>query len=148
MTRHSRDAESAAGVVVGTLGSDCHVAGVRVLEHVLTKEGFRVVPLGVMNSQEDFIRAAIETRASALFISSIYGHGRQDFEGLRDKCREAGIGDILIYLGGNLLVDESDDWEITKKVFLELGADRVYPPETRPQMAIGHLRSDLERPCE
>lgn len=36
-------------VVLGVIGADCHVTGVRVMEHALRKGGFQVVSLGVMN---------------------------------------------------------------------------------------------------
>ncbi|HHX51821.1 MAG TPA: methylaspartate mutase subunit S, partial [Clostridia bacterium] len=90
----------------------------------------------------EFIDAAIETDADAILVSSLYGHGEIDCRGFRDKCQEAGIGEILLYAGGNLVVGKQD-WEKVKRVFLDMKFDRVYPPGTLPEEAILDLRQDL-----
>ncbi len=129
-------------VVLGVIGSDVHAVGNKILEMSLREAGFNVVNLGVMVSQEEFINAAIETDAAAILVSSLYGHGEMDCRGLREKCREAGIGDILLYVGGNLVVGKRS-FEEVEKIFKELGFDRVYPPGTLPEVAIADLERDL-----
>ena len=62
-------------IVIGVIGSDCHAVGNKILNHVFTKEGFNVINIGVLSPQEDFINAAIETKADAILVSSLYGHG-------------------------------------------------------------------------
>ena len=131
-------------VVIGVIGADMHVVANKLMEATLKEEGFNVVNVGVMASQEDFIEAAIETKAEAILISSIYGHGEIDCRGFREKCKEAGIGDILIYIGGNLVVGKQD-WETVEKKFKAMGFDRVYPPGDTLQQAIEDLKRDLSR---
>ncbi len=133
---------SSKTIVTGVIGADAHVVGNWVLRYSLQKAGFKVVSLGVMVSQEEFIRAAIETHADAILVSSLYGHASLDCEGFRQKCQEAGLKDILLYIGGNLHVG-GQDLKITEKTFKELGFDRVYPPETLPEPAIADLKKDL-----
>ena len=65
-------------LVLGVIGADVHCFGNQVLEHALREAGFRTVNLGVWTSQEDFVRAAIETAADAVLVSSLYGHGEID----------------------------------------------------------------------
>ena len=91
-------------IVLGVIGADCHAVGNKILNHAFTAAGFEVVNLGVLVSQEEFVNAAIETDAQAILVASLYGHGEIDCRGLRERCKEAGIGDILLYLGGNLVV--------------------------------------------
>lgn len=69
---------------------------------------FNVINLGVMVSQDEYIDAAIETGAQAIVVSSIYGHGEVDCIGMRENCIERGIGDILLYVGGNLVIGKHD----------------------------------------
>ena len=90
-------------IVLGVIGADCHAVGNKILDYAFTQAGFEVTNIGVLSSQEDFINAAIETGASAILVSSLYGHGEIDCRGLREKCEEAGLKDILLYAGGNLL---------------------------------------------
>src|SRR5688572_30331326 len=91
-------------LVTGVIGSDTHIVGNRILSMALEKAGFKVVSLGALTPAEDFIKAAIETNADAILVSSLYGQGELDCKGFRDLCIEAGLGDILIYVGGNLVV--------------------------------------------
>ena len=91
-------------IVIGVIGADVHAVGNKIIEYVLKNEGYNVVNVGVLSSQEDFINAAIETNAQAILVSSLYGHGEIDCRGMREKCIESGIGDILLYVGETLLL--------------------------------------------
>jgi methylaspartate mutase sigma subunit len=136
------DREGKVVVVTGTIGGDAHVIGNWLLRHTLEDAGVKVVGLGACVNQETFVEAALETRADAILISSVYGMGLLDCRGLRDMCREAGIGDILIYVGGNVYVGQSS-WEESEAEFKSIGIDRVYPPGTPPALCIPHLAEDL-----
>ena len=129
-------------LVLGVIGADVHAVGNRILDYAYTQAGFKVVNIGVLASQEEFIRAAIETAASVILVSSLYGHGELDCRGLREKCQESGIGDILLYVGGNLVVGKQEFSEVEKR-FLDMGFNRVYPPGTMPEVAIADLKKDL-----
>lgn len=130
-------------LVLGVIGADVHAVGNKILDHAFTHAGFEVVNLGVLVSQEEFIQAAIETAADAIVVSSLYGHGELDCRGLRDKCKEAGIGDILMYVGGNIVVGKQPFEEVEQR-FLSMGFDRVFGPGTSPDVAIEMLKKDLK----
>ena len=129
-------------VISGVIGHDAHFAGHFLVWRSLREAGFNSISLGACVSQEEFINAAIETRANAILISSIYGMGVLDCEGLRDKCNEAGLRDILLYAGGRLTTG-GWDWETIERKFKEMGFNRVYPPDTVPATAIADLKTDL-----
>lgn len=130
-------------LVIGVIGSDCHAVGNKILEHSFTQAGFNVVNIGVLSPQEDFINAAIETNADAIIVSSLYGHGEIDCRGLREKCDEAGLKGILMYVGGNLVVGKQK-WEDVHQKFKEMGFDKVYAPGTSPEVTIRDLKKDLK----
>ncbi|NMM63171.1 methylaspartate mutase subunit S [Clostridium sp. P21] len=130
-------------LVIGVIGSDCHAVGNKILQHSFTEAGFNVVNIGVLSPQEDFINAAIETNADAIVVSSLYGHGEIDCRGLREKLNESGLGGILLYAGGNLVVGKQK-WEDVHKKFREMGFDRVYAPGTSPEVTIADLKKDLK----
>ena len=81
-------------LVLGVIGADVHAVGNKILDHAFTEAGYKVVNLGVMVSQDEFIKAAIETNADAIMVSSLYGQGELDCQGLREKCVEAGLSQI------------------------------------------------------
>lgn len=134
--------EKEATVVTGTIGDDIHSLGIKVIEHALSSVGFKVVPLGIQTPQEDFIKAAVETDADAILISSLSGHARMLCQGLREKCIEAGLKDIILYLGGNLSTGDTS-WGEIEPLFLKMGYNRVYPATTLPGQIIADLREDL-----
>ena len=134
--------ENKATLVLGVIGADVHAVGNKILNYAFTQAGFNVVNLGVMVSQKEFVEAAVEADADAIVVSSLYGHGEIDCKGLREKCDEAGLGDIKMYVGGNLVVGKQDFSQV-EKTFLAMGFDRVYPPGTDPKLGIEHIKQDL-----
>jgi methylaspartate mutase sigma subunit len=132
-------------VVLGTIGVDAHMVGGWILKHALEQEGIKVVYLGACVSQEEFVKAAVESAADAIWVSSLYGMGRLECEGLRAKCDEAGLRNIILYAGGNLVASKDlvDDWKKVEEEFARMGFNRIYPPGTRPEKPISDLKKDL-----
>jgi methylaspartate mutase sigma subunit len=129
-------------LVTGVIGSDTHIVGNRILSFALEKAGFKVVSLGALTPGADFVKAAIETAADAILISSLYGQGELDCRGFREQCVEAGLESILLYVGGNLVVGKRS-WEETERTFLDMGFDRAFPPGTRMEAVIETLNCDF-----
>lgn len=129
-------------VVIGVIGADVHAVGNKIIDHVLSSAGYNVVNIGVLSSQEDFISAAIETDAKAILVSSLYGHGEMDVKFFRENCDEAGLSNVKLYVGGNIVVGKQDFNEVEKR-FKDMGFDRVYGPGQKIEDAITHLKEDI-----
>lgn len=129
-------------LVLGVIGADVHAVGNKILAYAYTNAGFEVINLGVMVSQQEFIDAAVESAADAIIVSSLYGHGEIDCRGLREKCDEAGLEGIKLYVGGNIVVGK-EDFDKVEQRFLDMGFDRVYPPGTAPELSIEHIKEDF-----
>lgn len=129
-------------IVIGVIGADVHAVGNRVIEYTLTENGYNVVNVGVLSTQEDFINAAIESDADIIMVSSLYGHGEMDCRGLREKCDEAGLEDILLYVGGNIVVGKQDFKDVEKR-FKKMGFDRVFGPGVMIESVLPILKEDL-----
>jgi len=134
-------------LVLGVIGADIHNIGITILGSALRAAGFRVVSLGILVSQEEFVKAAVETAAEGVLVSSLCGHGELDCPGLRARCIEAGLGDIVLYAGGNLVVGKQE-WAPVEARFLAMGYDRAYPPGTTPQRVVDDLRADIAARAE
>jgi methylaspartate mutase sigma subunit len=129
-------------IVIGVIGADVHAVGNRIIEYTLTRAGYNVVNVGVLSSQEDFIHAAIETSAPLILVSSLYGHGELDCKGMREKCDEAGLEDVILYVGGNIVVGKQDFAEVENR-FKAMGFNRVYPPGTNIEDVLDQIKEDL-----
>ena len=130
-------------IITGTLGMDSHIIGTKILSRALKEAGFRVTALGSYTPIEDFLKAAQEAKADAILISSLYGMAEFDLKGFKEKKMEAGLGDVIYYIGGNLVIGRQEHKEVEKK-FKELGFDRVYPTDTDLDAAINDLKNDLK----
>lgn len=131
-------------IVLGVIGSDCHAVGNKILNMVFSGAGFKVVNLGVMVSQDEYIDAAIETGAEVIMVSSLYGHGEIDCQGFRERCIERGLDEIIIYVGGNLVIGKTPREQVIAK-FEEMGYDRVFMPDIDLDTVIELLREDIKK---
>ena len=129
-------------VVMGVIGADIHVVGNKVIDFALRQSGYQVVNLGIFCSQDDFVNAAKETKADVILVSSLYGHGELDCKGLKEKCIEAGLKKIKLYVGGNLVVGKQN-WEDVYNKFIKMGFDRVGSETTMPDDIIKWLEEDI-----
>ena len=130
-------------IVIGVIGSDCHTVGNKIIHSKLEENGFDVINIGALSPQIDFINAALESNSDARIVSSIYGYGELDGQGIREKCDEYGLKNILLYIGGNI-GSSSEEWEKTEKRFKEMGFNRIYKPGTPIEETIIDLKKDFE----
>lgn len=133
---------TAKTLVTGVIGYDTHIVGNRILTLALEGAGYKIVALGALTPAEEFVEAAIETAADGIMVSSLYGQGELDCNGFRDICVELGLGEILIYVGGNLVVGKQD-WTEVERRFLDMGFDRAFPPGTGTRAVIEALGRDF-----
>jgi methylaspartate mutase sigma subunit len=132
-------------VVIGTIGSDAHMIGGWVLQKAFKDAGFTVAFLGAVVPQQEFINTAIEIDADAILVSSMYGMGLLDCEGLRDKCIEAGLKDIILYVGGTVAapLELEKNWPEIERRFKAIGFNRAFPNTCTASEAIEALKKDL-----
>jgi methylaspartate mutase S subunit len=132
-------------VITGTIGMDAHVIGTKILSRVLRENGFKVIELGCLTPPDDFIKVAQETAADAILMSSLYGMAEFDLEGFKEKLLEAGVNNIVLYIGGNLASNRAEfaNFDNLKKKFRALGFDRVYPPNIDLSQVLIDLENDL-----
>lgn len=146
MGADSTNAERRRTLVTGVIGSDTHIVGNRILSMALEKAGYIVVALGALTPADEFIKAAVETAADAIMVSSLYGQGELDCRDFRNLCIEAGLEDILLYVGGNLVVGKQP-WAEVEQRYRDMGFDRAFPPGTRTDAVIAALEDDFRAPA-
>jgi methylaspartate mutase sigma subunit len=142
MTKNTHSANKTT-IIIGVIGADCHAVGNKIIANVLSRLGFNVVNLGVMVTQDEYIDAAIEHNAKAILVSSIYGHGEIDCKGMREKCTKRGVSDMILYVGGNLVIGKKDFSDI-KLLFINMGYDRVFAPSDDLEEVAGFLAMDVD----
>lgn len=129
-------------IVMGVIGDDIHVVGNRIIQLALEESGCRVFNLRTRNRPEHFCQAALEVNAHAIFVSSLNGEGEYWCAGFRARLREIGMGDVLLYVGGNVVVGNRPESEVIA-LFRSYGFDRVYHQRPDIGPAIEDLFRDL-----
>lgn len=130
-------------IVTGVAGDDIHVMGIRLVEHALKSAGAKVVSLGVMTPISEFVGAAMETAADAVVLSSSNGHAAISCDGIREAFIEAGLGEMLLYIGGNLNVGRAASFGDVERQFQILGFDRVFEPNADLNAALVLIAADM-----
>jgi len=111
-------------IVTGVAGDDIHVMGIRLVEHALRSAGANVVSLAVV-------------------LSSSNGHAAISCDGMREAFIEAGLGEVLLYIGGNLNVGRAASFDDVERRFKILGFDRVFAPRADLDVALDLIASDI-----
>jgi len=91
-------------VVIGVIGDDIHVVGQS--HHAVGPGGVRVPGVQPPDAQSPraILQAALETNAHAVFVSSLNGEGEYWCANFRKQFSDAGLGAVLLYVGGNIIV--------------------------------------------
>ena len=132
------------GVVLGLVGRDIHVVANRILVIGLAESGFRPYNLGISNDIDDFADGALETGARAVLVSSVNGEGEGACRGIGARFAAAGLADVLLYAGGNLVVGDRSSAEV-ERLFTGYGFHRVFHRPTTFRPVFAALRLDLGR---
>ena len=112
-------------VITGVVGNDIHVVANRLIDLSLQARGYEVFNLGVNTHLEEFFDAAVETGAEVLMISSLNGEAEgwgREVKLL--KARYQGLDDLIMLIGGNLVVGSGNSEEIVAR-YKKYGFDIV-----------------------
>lgn len=112
-------------VVTGVVGNDIHVVANRLIDLSLRARGYDVFNLGVNTHLEEFFDAAVETGAEVIMISSLNGEAEGWGREVRLlKSRYKGLDDVIMMIGGNLVVGSGNTDDIVAR-YKKYGFDLV-----------------------
>jgi methylmalonyl-CoA mutase C-terminal domain/subunit len=97
----SMQAGNGIKVIVSMIGLDGHTTGGEVVSMLLRDAGFEVVYLGVNQTPQMIIDAAIQEDVDVIGISS-HASNYSQIEELVDLAKANGLDDMLIVVGGNI----------------------------------------------
>jgi methylmalonyl-CoA mutase C-terminal domain/subunit len=124
-------------VVIAKPGLDGHDRGVRVVAQALKDAGMEVIYLGLQQTPEMIVNAAIEEDADVVALSILSGAHMTLFPRVRKLLEERGVGDILLTGGG--IMSESEMAELH-----EMGVGRLFGPGSNLSAAIDYIRNEVK----
>jgi methylmalonyl-CoA mutase C-terminal domain/subunit len=120
-------------VVIAKPGLDGHDRGAKVVARALVEAGMEVVYLGLRQTPESIVTAAIEEDADVIGLSILSGAHMSNFLRIKELMDEKGLGDRLLTGGG--IIPTADQEELTA-----LGVGRVFGPGDDPQAIVDYIR--------
>lgn len=120
-------------VVVGKPGLDGHDRGAKVVARSLVEAGMEVVYLGLRQTPETIVAAALEEDADVIGLSVLSGAHMTHFKRIRALMEEKGIGDRLLTGGG--IIPTKDQETLTA-----LGVGKLFGPGDDPGDIVEYIR--------
>jgi methylmalonyl-CoA mutase C-terminal domain/subunit len=125
-------------VIIAKPGLDGHDRGAKVVARALVEAGMEVVYLGLQQTPESIVRAAVEEDADVVGLSILSGAHMPHFRKVRELMVKSGLGDRLLTGGG---IIPTRDQEKLK----ELGIEKVFGPGDDLQEIVDYIRNNAGR---
>ncbi|NTV80914.1 MAG: cobalamin B12-binding domain-containing protein [Candidatus Aminicenantes bacterium] len=134
-------AERKIKVVIAKPGLDGHDRGAKVVARALVEAGMEVVYLGLQQTPESIVGAAVEEDADVIGLSILSGAHMTNFRKVLELMVGAGLGDRLLTGGGIIPTKDQDKLK-------ELGVGRVFGPGDDLQDIVDYIRRNARRTSE
>lgn len=121
-------------IIIGKLGLDGHTNGIRIVSNWLREAGFEVIYMGLYNTPERIIKAALEEDVDLVGLSFLEGSHLFFAEKIMHLAKSAGLDRVKFVFGG---VIPPDDIPKLKA----LGISEVFLPGTPRELIISSLKS-------
>ncbi|MCW5941980.1 MAG: cobalamin-dependent protein [Fimbriimonadaceae bacterium] len=120
-------------VVVAKPGLDGHDRGAKVVARALVEAGMEVVYLGLRQTPESIVAAAVEEDADAIGLSVLSGAHMPHFTKVKALMDTEGIGDRLLTGGG--IIPTKD-----QETLSALGVGRLFGPGDDPSTIAEYIK--------
>jgi methylmalonyl-CoA mutase C-terminal domain/subunit len=122
-------------VVLAKPGLDGHDQGAKVVARALMDAGFEVIYTGLRQTPEAIARIALEEDADVIALSSMAGSHLPICRKLKPLLEQAGLGDKLWIVGGNLPARDHD-------ALRALGFKGIFPSSSRLEDIVNFIRAE------
>jgi len=121
-------------VIIAKPGLDGHDRGAKVVARALVEAGMEVVYLGLRQTPESIVHAAVEEDADVIGLSILSGAHLTHFGRVRELMEQEGLGDRLLTGGG--IIPTKDVQSLQGK-----GVGRLFGPGDDLQAIVDYIRS-------
>lgn len=129
--------EKRVKVIVSTIGLDGHTTGSEVVASILRNAGIEVVYLGIYQTPEMIVEAALQEDVDAIGISSHASNYEQIVE-LTDVLKKKSLDHIFVFCGGTI-----PRHQIAR--LKEKGVAEVFAPRSTSESIVNYVVSRVER---
>jgi len=119
-------------IVMAKPGLDGHDRGIKVLASAYRDAGMEVVYLGLRQTPEMIVGAALQEDADVIALSSLNNAHNTIFTDVLDLMKKNNLEDVLLVGGGIIPQDDVDSLE-------EMGVGKLFGPGTPVQSTIDYI---------
>ncbi|MAJ45064.1 MAG: methylmalonyl-CoA mutase [Candidatus Marinimicrobia bacterium] len=120
-------------VIMAKPGLDGHDRGIKILARAFIEAGMEVIYLGLRQTPEMIVSAALEEDVDVIALSILSGAHMTIFPRVLELMQKEGIGDCLLTGGGIIPDKDIND-------LMEMGVGRLFGPGTSLQVTIDYVQ--------
>ena len=121
-------------VIIAKAGLDGHDRGAKVIASAFRDAGIEVIYLGLRQTPEMIVEAALQEDVDAIGISILSGAHMTIFKKILEQLKLKGLNDVLLFGGG---IIPKEDIEKLKA----LGVGELFTPGTSTQETIEYVKN-------
>jgi methylmalonyl-CoA mutase C-terminal domain/subunit len=123
-------------VVIAKPGLDGHDRGAKVIARALRDAGMEVIYMGLRQTPEQIVAAALQEDADAIGLSILSGAHMHICPRVLDLLKARGLDDVLLVVGGII-----PDVDIPK--LREMGVSAIFLPGTPMQEIVTFIQTNV-----
>ena len=119
-------------IIMAKPGLDGHDRGIKILARAYRDAGMEVIYLGLRQTPEMIVSAAIQEDADVIALSILSGAHMTIFSKTKQLMNEAGLNNVLLTGGG--IIPEKDITSLK-----EIGVGELFGPGTTVQQTVDYI---------
>ena len=125
-------------VIISKVGLDGHDRGAKVVAFLLKEAGMEVVYLGMYQTPEGIVKAAIDEDADVIGVSYLSGEHLVFTPKIVDEMKKNELDDVLFIAGGSF---PPEDIPVMK----EMGIDEIFRGGSLTDSIVSYIRENVRR---
>ena len=129
--------ETRIRVLVAKPGLDGHDRGAKVIARALRDAGMEVIYLGLRQTPEMIVNAALQEDVQVIGLSILSGAHKAIVPRVLDLLREKGMTDVLVIVGGTIPDSDAEDLKAQ-------GVAAVFQPGASLDAIVQFIRNNIQ----
>jgi methylmalonyl-CoA mutase C-terminal domain/subunit len=123
-------------VLVSVIGLDGHFTGAEIVSRILMDAGMEVVYLGIYQTPEMIVSAAVQETVDVIGISS-HASNYEQIHLLIDLMKKKNLGHIPLICGGAIPKRQAE-------TLMEKGVAKIFPPQSTSESIVNYIVSTVK----